>query len=295
MPADDHDQWALSKLNQQIEQLERGTPELRAERAAAASGAARSGRRWALLRAARRLRAPKASMELWPVAVLTVGPIVAGALAMMATSVFTSALGASLLALVCGAAAGAGVLGWLLFQPPEAVLPAALAEAEAAARLAEARLKEATERLAAATAEHQSLVEQRRELMASGQVQRAALLQRGWKTMAAGEWGDFVVEVCRTLGYSAERASGSGAGGGDLIVGVNGERVSVVTQAAEHVVNSNAVQQAVAGKGALGCQRCAVVINRRFTGAAQEFARRQQCTLVGIEEFPDFALGTIQL
>ena len=292
---DDHNDWLLTRLNQQIGQLEGQTAQWREERAGAAKRSAQAARRLAYLRMARAVRRPAASLELWPWGVLTVGPIVVGGLAIALVSVVSSSIGVSLLAFVLGAGAGAAALAWLLYRPPDAVLPAALAEAESEARLAEVGLKELAERLSAATDEHRGLVEQRRELMASGQVQRAALLQRGWKIMPAGEWEDFVVEVCRTLGYSAERTEGGTAIDASLIVGLYGRRVAVVTQGDGQAINSNAVQHAVAGQAKHKCDGCAVVVNRRFTGAAQDFARRQGCTLVGVEEFPDFVLGRLEL
>ena len=42
------------------------------------------------------------------------------------------------------------------------------------------------------------------------------------------------------------------------------------------------------------CDSCAVVVNRRFTGAAQDFAQRNGCAAIGAGEFPDFVLGKIE-
>jgi hypothetical protein len=293
--ADQRDDWVLARLNQQIDELERQSAGLREERAEAAKRLKQAGRRSAYLKAVRRLRGPRSSIELWPVAVLTVGPIVAGGLALLAASLVTSALGVSVLAFVLGAGVGGAVLGWMLYRPPDAILSADLAEAESQSRLAEVRLRETAERLGAAADEHRGLMEERRALMASGQVQRAALLQRPWKTMPQDEWEDFVVEVFRTLGYGAERAVGAAAHDASLVVELARRRAAVVTQGEGNVVNSNAVQRANAGKAQHHCDACAVVINRRFTGAAQDFARRQGCTLVGVEEFPDFVLGKLEL
>jgi hypothetical protein len=38
-----------------------------------------------------------------------------------------------------------------------------------------------------------------------------------------------------------------------------------------------------------------VIINRRFTGAAQDFAQRNGCTAIGTGEFPDFVMGKVEL
>jgi hypothetical protein len=50
---------------------------------------------------------------------------------------------------------------------------------------------------------------------------------------------------------------------------------------------------ALAAQKRHSCEGCAVVINRRFTGAAQEFAQRSGCAAIGTGEFPDFVLGKL--
>jgi hypothetical protein len=288
------DEWVLAQLNQKIETLGELASRLQEERGAAAKSFARARRHFAYLQLVRRLRLPAESFELWPVALLTVGPILIGALLLVLASVFTSAVSAGLLAFAFGVVAGAGVLAYALFRPSGGELPAAIKLTAADRHDAEARLEDVSARLTAAKDEHRKLFEERRELMASGQVQRAALLQRDWKAMREAEWEDFVVEVCRTLGYRVERLSASD-GDVNFLVETDGRRVAVATRAAGQVVNSGAVQQALAGKAPYKADGCAIVLNRRFTGAAQDFAKRQGCTLVGVEEFPDFALGKIPL
>jgi hypothetical protein len=36
-------------------------------------------------------------------------------------------------------------------------------------------------------------------------------------------------------------------------------------------------------------------VNRRFTGAAQDFARANGCVAIGASEFPDFVLGNLDI
>lgn len=295
MPTHEHEQWRLSQLNQSIERLEEQTSRLQQERATADKQASAAARRLAHLRLVRRVRAPTAAFALWPVGLLVVGPLAVGVLLLMAMSLITSSLAASLTVFFGGAVAGAAVFAWLLYRPADAALPAALEHAESEHRLASARMQEAVEGLTVAMEEHTAQLEERRALMASGKVQRAALLQRPWKTMPEAEWEDFVVEVCRTLGYSVDRLPRSTAPDANLLLSRDHRSVAILTRAEEHTVNSTAVQQAVAGKALHGCDRCGVVINRRFTGAAQDFASRQGCTLVGVDEFPDFVMGTLEL
>ena len=141
----------------------------------------------------------------------------------------------------------------------------------------------------------EKLVEERRERIASGKVQRAALLQRDWKKMPASEWEDFVVEVARTLGASVERAKRIDDEGANLIVGFGQRRIAVKTLVAKETIQGTLVQKVIADKATLSCDSCAILTTSRFTGAAQDYASRNGCTLVSREEFPDFALGNVEL
>jgi hypothetical protein len=126
-------------------------------------------------------------------------------------------------------------------------------------------------------------------------VQRAALLQRDWKCMPEAEWEDFVVEVCRTIGAQVDRLARSAEKDAHLIVRFEDRTVAVVTRGEGHTANSNAVQNALAGQKRHGCDSSAVLINRRLTGAAQDFARHNGCRVIGIDEFPDLVMGKLQI
>ena len=69
----------------------------------------------------------------------------------------------------------------------------------------------------------------------------------------------------------------------------------MTTQGEGHNIGSKTIQHALAGRDRHRCDTCAVVINRRFTGAAQDFAQRNGCAAIGVTEFPDFVLGKIEL
>jgi HJR/Mrr/RecB family endonuclease len=113
--------------------------------------------------------------------------------------------------------------------------------------------------------------------------------------MGCDEWEDFVVEVCRTLGAKAERTGRISSDDPNLLVDFGDHRVAVLTQGEGHNVASETIQRAIAAKSRLRCETCAVIINRRFTGAAQDFAQRNECAAIGANEFPDFVLGKIEI
>jgi hypothetical protein len=285
----------LTQLNHEIEELEAEAARLIAEKAAIAREVARAGRRLRYFRFAQVFRQPRASFELWPMAALTLGPAAIGIVVLMLVHLLFGSFGLALIGLVIGLAAGALLFASLLYRPPDALLPAAIADADSRARLAGARLKEKLDRLAETNAQLKKLVDERRDQIASGKLQRAALLQRNWKAMHDAEWEDFVVEVLRTHGANVDRSGRSGDQEPNLIVDFGTHRALVLTQGKGETVNSGTIQKVLAAKDRERCDRCAVIINHRFTGAAQDFAKRNGCTALGVGEFPDFVLGKIEL
>jgi hypothetical protein len=285
----------LTQLNHEIEELESQASRLTLERAAITGEVARAGRRLRYFRLAQVFRQPRASFEMWPTAALILGPLASGILVFMLVHLLSGSFALALIGLVLGLAAGTALFASLLYRPPDALLPAAIADAESGSRLADARLKEKLERLAETNAQLKKLVDERRDQIASGKLQRAALLQRNWKAMHDAEWEDFVVEVLRTHGANVDRSGRTGDQEPNLIVDFGTHRALVLTQGKGETVNSGTIQKVLAAKDRERCNRCAVIINHRFTGAAQDFAERNGCTAVGVGEFPDFVLGKMEL
>ena len=112
----------------------------------------------------------------------------------------------------------------------------------------EARLKEKVERITETKTRLNRLLEERRDQIASGKLQKAALLQRKWKTMQETEWQDFVVEVCRTLGAKVERVGRPGGDDANLIADFGSRRVAIMTEAKDHNVSSATIQLALAAQ-----------------------------------------------
>jgi hypothetical protein len=295
MPVDTPSRRPLTQLNYEIEQAETEQNRLDADRASIGGVVSRASRRLQYLRLARRVRSPAKEIEFWPIVLLTVGPGVVAVLAFILTHLVFDSISIAFLGLLVGAAGGAALFAMLLYKPPNALLPATLAEAESHLRLLEARFKEKVERITETKTRLNRLLEERRDQIASGKLQKAALLQRKWKTMQETEWQDFVVEVCRTLGAKVERVGRSGGDDANLVADFGSRRVIIMTEAKDHIVSSVTIQLALAAKSRHNADSCAVIINRRFTGAAQDFARHNGCTAIGIGEFPDFVLGKIEL
>jgi gas vesicle protein len=193
-----------------------------------------------------------------------------------------------------GGAVGAGLFAMLLYRPSDAVLARAIPEAESQAELASSRLADAIVDCSTTNKELKSLLDERRELIASDKLQRAMLLQRNWKAMNENEWEDYLAEVCRTLGATVDRTGLVGEGV-DMVAQFEGRRIAVAAHGEGQNVNSGSIQKAVNSQKRLGLESAAIIVNRRFTGAAQDFAQRNGCTAIGIEEFPDFVMGKIVL
>jgi hypothetical protein len=285
----------LTQLNHEIEELETDVSRLTAERAAVAREVAWAGRRLRYLRLAQVFRKPRESFELWPIAVLVIGPVACGILILMLVHLLFGSFAMALVGLVVGLAVGTMLVTSLMYRPPDALLFSAITDAESQARLAEARLKEKLERLADTNTRLKKLVDERRDQIASGKLQRAALLQRPWKAMPDAEWEDFVVEVLRTHGANVERSGRTGDDEPNLIVDFGTNRALVLTRGKGETVNSGTIQKVLAAKDRHHYARSAIITNHRFTGAAQDFAQRNGCTAISSGEFPDFVLGKIEL
>jgi HJR/Mrr/RecB family endonuclease len=295
MPVDTPSKRPLTQLNFEIEEAEAEAARLELDRASISRIASRALRRLQFLRLARGLRSPTASFDFWPILLLTVGSGVVAVLAFILTHLVFDSVSIALLGLLVGLASGVVLFATLLYKPPNVQLPATIAEAESHLRLLEARLKEKVERITDSKMRLNRLLEERRDQIASGKLQKAALLQRKWKTMQETEWQDFVVEVCRTLGAKVERIGRSGGDDANLIADFGSRRVAVFTEAKDHNVTSATIQLALAAKTRHNCDSCGVILNRRFTGAAQDFAQRNGCLAIGTGEFPDFVLGKLEL
>jgi restriction system protein len=285
----------LTELNFEVARIEAESQRLEAERRAASRAAARRVRRARYLRFLRWFRSPGKSLEIWPLLVLTVGPFLVAAPTMFFVDmIFDSRLDA-LGGFVLGAAVGAGLFAWLLYRPADALLLAAIPEAQSQAELAKARLAEAVDSCAAVNHLLKNLLDERRELVTSDKLQRAMLLQRNWKAMRDDEWEDYLAEVCRTLGARVERTGRSGDQGVDLIVEFGDRRIAVQAKGYFHSVSAAAVQQSVAGMAYYNCNACAAITNSRFTPGAKQLADCNRCKLIGEEEFPDFVMGRITI
>jgi hypothetical protein len=295
MPIETTGKRPLTQLNHEIEQAEADALRLERERTDIGKDARRAARKLRYLRLARWIRRPAASIEMWRTGVLIVGPAIVGVLLLMLVHLLFGSFPLALLGFIAGICAGAVIFAGLLYRPPDALLEPAIADAESKCRLEMARLSEKTERLTEVNERLKRLVEERRDQIASGKLQRAALLQRNWKTMRGAEWEDFVVEVLRTHGATVHRTGRVGDRDANLIADFGSRRVAVFTEGEGQNVSSATIQRAIAAKDSQGCNSCAVIINRRFTGAAQDFAQRNGCTAIGSSEFPDFVLGKVEL
>lgn len=285
----------LTQLTHDISSAEDDVARIESERSAVARDVRRSTRRLRYLRLARAVRKPGAAYSLWTTLVILVGPAAIGVLVLIVVHLLTNSYPAAFFGFLLGTVAGVGLFSSIVYHPPNTLLPAAIAEAESQSQLSNARLREKIERLTNSKSHLQRLVEEQQTLIASGKLQKAALLQRNWKAMRDEEWEDFLAEVCRTLGARVERTGGAGDQGVDLIVQFGDRRIAVQAKGYLHAVNNQAIQQAYTGMAIHDCTHCAAITNSRFTAGARMAAQSTGCKLIDEVEFPDFVMGKIEL
>ena len=162
MPTEKSYERQLTQLNREIEQLEAESARLASERVAVAKYVRRATQRFRYLKFLRKLRAPASRFELWRMAVMFLGPLVVGVVVLILVNLVTGSFPVAFFAFLLGIVAGVGLFATMMYQPPDSLLPAAIAEAEAQSRLANARLEEKVFRVAETKETLERLVEERR-------------------------------------------------------------------------------------------------------------------------------------
>lgn len=293
----------LAAVNLQISQRKSEASRIKKERAPFEAEVFNASWKLSNLQFRKWLRTPAESYELWRIGFLIIGSTAIGALSFIAVDSYYSPTG-SALGSAGGVVCAAVLLYRLLYCPNDAELVDRLVSAEISSRNANDQLRklQATDGLAEVEQQLRKLFEERNHLrlklwsdIASGKRQRAALLQRNWKSMRDDEWEDYLVEVFRALGAKANRIGSAGDQGVDIIVEYGQKRIAVQAKGYYHAVSNKAVQEAYTGMRHHGCTACAVVTNSRFTKSERELAISTCCRLISEEEFPDFVIGNVKL
>jgi hypothetical protein len=300
-------------LSREVAQLETDVARLEIQRAALAKAVDPLARRLRYLRLARWFRSPATSVAAYSLAVLATGPLALGVVALVVMNLLFSSWSLALGGFLVALAAGLVLFALLLYYPSVAVLPSAIAAAEAKFGTESSRLHETVAALAELNRRLATLHEHRRELGKTDKLQRAMLLQRDWKSMRGSEWEDYVVEICRTLGANVQRTDNPGplpaapsapATGPrgvirraptTLFVTFSPRRIAVAAISEINPFHAAAVRQIIDDLAQKGCHELGIVTNARLTAGSKEFARSRRCTLIGEDEFPDFVLGRISL
>ena len=283
----------LTQLQHEIEEAEATAAKLEAERNAITKDISRAGRRLQYLRLAQSMRKPSESFELWPFVAILIAAGFVGIAMFMIAHLISGSFAIALLGMLLGAVSGAGLMSAVFYRPADALLPAALAEAESHVRLAETRLREKVERI---TETKQRLERLLNETARPGRIWQLAK-GRALATQLENDARRGVGGLCRRSLSHARAQVERVAGGEDanLVANFGTRRVAVLTRGEGHNVDSATVRQALAAKERRRCDACAVIINRRFTGAAQHFAQHKGCAAIGAGEFPEFAMGKLEL
>lgn len=298
-------------LWREVAQLEAEATRLEAGRAALAKRVARLSRRLRYLQLARWIRRPAATMPAYPLVLLGIGPLVLGVALLIIVSLLVGSWAISFGGLLSGIFGGLIALAALLFRPANTELERLLSETQGSVESESFKLREATAAVAETKSRLTDLHGQRQSLAKSDQLQRAMLLQRNWKSLRGGEWEDYVVEVCRTLGANVQRGEkigiadlmGPTAGARGVIrhepttlyVTFSPRRIAAAAITEVNPFHAAAVRRVVDALAQQGCDEFGIVTNARVTAGSREFAQSRRCTLIGQEEFPDFVLGKLPL
>ena len=220
-------------------------------------------------------------------------PGVVGAVAFILTHLVFNSLFISFLALLVGLAADAALFASLLYSPADSLLPTAVSEADSHRKLTDARLKEKVERITETRTRLNRLLEERRDQIASGKLQKAALsaqVENHARSRVAG----FRRRGLPNTGRKVERIDRPGGEDANLVADFGLRRIVVMTEAKDHNASSATIQLALAAKARHNCDSCAVVINRRFT-VPPRILLVIMAPAIGTGEFPDFVMGKIEL
>jgi hypothetical protein len=122
------------------------------------------------------------------------------------------------------------------------------------------------------------------------------LLLSDWRCLRGIPFEEFLKEVFEAHGCQVETTKASGDQGVDLIVTHSAERVAVQVKGYANSVGNDAVQQAFTGMAYYGCQRCVVITNSTFTGAAKDVALKLGiCTLIDGSQIDALIRGSLRI
>jgi hypothetical protein len=300
-------------LNRDISQLETESARWTIERAAAAKLVRQLGRRIRYLQAAALLRKAVGTSSIAQLALLAIGPLVAGVAGLIVSSLLVSSWTLAALVFFVAGTVAFIVLMSLLYRPSIEQLPSALADAASKHAAESARLREAQDAKSEVERRLAVLHGQRGATAKSDKLQRAMLLQRNWKSLRGSEWEDYVVEVCRTLGANVQRGEATNAAAVEaeapakgprgvmrratttLFITFSPRRLAVAAVSEVNPFHAAAVRQVIDDLAKQGCEEMGILTNARITAGSKEYAHSRRCTLIGEEEFPDFVLGNTPL
>lgn len=241
------------------------------------------------------IRRPTSSLELWPVALLILGPLVSAAFAFIVTHFVTGGvlLGVSI-AFVSSLGALA-LLSCLLFLPSQQNLPGRIEESKAELNKLRPISMEIADELEHVLSEIQQNKDRLSKLLASTEYKRGMLLACDWKAMRGTDFEHFLATVLREQGAMVQLTKTSGDQGVDLVAIIDNRRIAIQAKGYAGSVGNAAVQQVVAGRAMYHCEGCAVITNSYFTPSAIELANAHDCTLIGEDLFARFVMGHIRL
>jgi len=140
------------------------------------------------------------------------------------------------------------------------------------------------------------LEEMRREheaLVQRFQGRRNQLLTAEWRTFRGPQFEQFLKGVFKCLGYNVTCTGGDQ--GVDLVAQKGESRLAIQAKGYVSSVGNEAVQQVHAGQTFHKCNRCSVITNSVFTGAAKKLAQSVGCLLIDGSQINALIFGKIEV
>lgn len=236
------------------------------------------------------LRKPAPHYSMWDAGVLSVGPLVAMIVAFIAFSMLGLPGGLLFWLLVLAGVVAFAILSIMLGYPSTATLPKLIADErfladELRGRLHQIKLE--TNTLQKQVVATRSALD---ELLESDRKKRESLLAKNWKAMLQDAWRRYVEEVFIALGGDVERPEE--APDVDTVVIYGDVRIAVLTKANVAAVTSKDVEQVLAAKSRLKCDRAAILTNHRLARSAEDLAEANGVFLIDMQQIPSFVMGS---
>jgi len=99
------------------------------------------------------------------------------------------------------------------------------------------------------------------------------------KNLSGYEFEDFIVELCKKIGYTVRKTKLSGDQGADIIIEKFDERTVIQTKNHKNQITNKAVQEVIAARSYYSCDKAIVIGTSDYTNSAKDLAKKSNVDL----------------